>query len=367
MLPSKAPAQDSSHRITTLAALERAARVEMSGYRLAVLGGTDAEWTLRRNTAAFRAVTLVDRRREVVAAVAPRCHLLGQDLELPVLIGPAPFGDRPGDPLRVHSAVRAAGTAMVVQASLPFKKVVASRDQVAFRQVYFRGHGPTEREIGLAVDNGARGIFLTVDVRASPVHESFTRRQILHTPEPLVEALKCHVRPWRRVEMTPSDVNDISGFAWRHPEMSWADVARVRRYTSVPLILKGVLTREDALLALDHGADGVVVSNHGGRGQDRTPAAIEVLSEVVAAASGRMTVLVDGGIRSGLDTFKALALGADAVLVVRPIYWALAIQGDAGPGHVLDILRREFEDVMRAQGCASLSAVNRGHVHFEAA
>jgi isopentenyl diphosphate isomerase/L-lactate dehydrogenase-like FMN-dependent dehydrogenase len=130
----------------------------------------------------------------------------------------------------------------------------------------------------------------------------------------------------------------------------------------LPLVIKGILTAEDARLAVEHGVDGVVVSNHGGRQLDRTPAPLDVLEEVVAAVDGRLEVWVDGGVRRGLDIAIALALGARAVLVGRPILWALAAGGQAGVERALAILGEEFDIALRLLGAPTPAALGRDHV-----
>jgi isopentenyl diphosphate isomerase/L-lactate dehydrogenase-like FMN-dependent dehydrogenase len=132
--------------------------------------------------------------------------------------------------------------------------------------------------------------------------------------------------------------------------------------TSLPIVLKGILTEEDALLAVEHGVDGIVVSNHGGRQLDSVPASIEALPEIVAAVAGRCEVYLDGGIRRGTDILKALSLGARAVLVGRPILYGLAVNGAEGVAHVLEILRSELELAMVLAGCPDIKSISRSLV-----
>jgi isopentenyl diphosphate isomerase/L-lactate dehydrogenase-like FMN-dependent dehydrogenase len=142
----------------------------------------------------------------------------------------------------------------------------------------------------------------------------------------------------------------------------WDDIATIRSWSSLPLVLKGILTAEDARLAVEHGADAIVVSNHGARQLDRVAAAIDVLEEVVAAVDGRLEVWVDGGVRRGLDIAIALALGARCVLVGRSVVWALAAGGQAGVERALAILREEFEIALTLLGTPTPAALTRAHV-----
>jgi len=145
---------------------------------------------------------------------------------------------------------------------------------------------------------------------------------------------------------------------WPHDaRLTWTDLAWLRSVTSLPLVLKGIMTTRDARLACDHGVDGIIVSNHGGRSLDEGLSTGEVLPEIVAAVDGRIEVLVDGGIRRGSDVLKALALGARATLVARPIMWGLAVGGAAGALRALEILRGELESVMAHAGVVSASQV----------
>jgi isopentenyl diphosphate isomerase/L-lactate dehydrogenase-like FMN-dependent dehydrogenase len=146
------------------------------------------------------------------------------------------------------------------------------------------------------------------------------------------------------------------------PSVTWRDIERIAAATKLPVLLKGVLTREDAVLAVEHGAAGIIVSNHGGRQLDGAPATLDVLAEVVEGAAGRMEVLFDGGIRRGGDAVKALALGARAVLIGRPAVWGLAADGEAGVRHVLQLLRDEIANTLALLGCTCPDDVGRTHI-----
>jgi isopentenyl diphosphate isomerase/L-lactate dehydrogenase-like FMN-dependent dehydrogenase len=141
--------------------------------------------------------------------------------------------------------------------------------------------------------------------------------------------------------------------------LTWESISWLRSITSLPILLKGILTAEDALLAVEHGAAGIIVSNHGGRQLDSALASIEALPEIVEAVAGRCEVYVDGGIRRGTDILKALALGARAVLVGRPVLWGLAVSGAEGAYHVLELLRKELELAMALSGRPTLKSIDR--------
>lgn len=144
------------------------------------------------------------------------------------------------------------------------------------------------------------------------------------------------------------------------PNLTWDHLGFVREHApGLPILVKGILTAEDAILAVDHQVDAIVVSNHGGRQLDSCPAPLDALPEVVDAVAGRIPVLVDGGVRRGTDVLKAIALGAAAVLVGRPVVWGLAAEGEAGVASVLEILRAEFENAMALAGCRTVAEIGR--------
>jgi isopentenyl diphosphate isomerase/L-lactate dehydrogenase-like FMN-dependent dehydrogenase len=194
-----------------------------------------------------------------------------------------------------------------------------------------------------AEEAGYRAIVLTVDMPALGNRERDKRNQMTIPPPPLTRANFAG--------------NETQGHAWR--SVTWDDVTWLQTVTSLPIILKGVLSSEDALLALEYGVSAIIVSNHGGRQLDGCVTSIEVLPEIVEAVAGRCEIYVDGGIRRGTDVLKALALGARAVLVARPILWGLAVEGAQGVQGVLEILHEELERAMALTGCPTLTNINR--------
>ena len=343
-----------------IAGIEARALNVMSERHRESLSGTDDEWTLHRNVAALNAIQLRASRPRATGTPDLRTNVLGAQLGMPILAGPGPFMAFYGQAgFDVYAATSAARTAMVVNMGTPSAVVAAAGDGVRFRQLDFSGHEATQKLVGSAVESGERAIFLTVDVAGSPFRTRETHFEMRQNPVSWSELIKCHIRPILSKDRIPDyDPATDRPEGFRHPELSWNDIARIRKYVPVPLVLKGVMTAEDARLAREHGVDGVVVSNHGGRAQDRVPATIEMLPEVVDEVGGKMTVLVDSGFRSGAHVLKALALGADAVLIVRPIFWSLGAMQADGPRLVLEILRRQLSDAMAAAGCQSLADIS---------
>jgi isopentenyl diphosphate isomerase/L-lactate dehydrogenase-like FMN-dependent dehydrogenase len=211
-------------------------------------------------------------------------------------------------------------------------------------QVYVADRRGTEDLVQRATEAGYRALVLTVDAPRWGHKE---------------RAIRAHFR--LPPHLSKANFSDDAAAEARVP-LTWESLDWLRSLTSLPLILKGILTGEDAALAVKYGVDGIVVSNHGGRQLDGVAASIDVLPEIVEVVEGRCEVYLDGGIRRGTDILKALALGARAVLVGRPVLWGLAVNGATGVSHVLELLRAELELSMILAGCPALDHINRSLV-----
>lgn len=314
-------------------------------------GGSDDEATIQANAAAFGRIRLRPRMLVDVSHCDLATSVLGTPVGMPILVAPSAFhrmAHEEGECATVQGA-GAAGTLMVAatDASRSLEEIAQAASGPLWFQLYLY---PT-REIaaGLlrrAEAAGYRAVVLTVDMPALGNRERDRRNQMEIPPPPLVKANFAGI--------------STEGHAWR--PVTWDDVDWLPTVTSLPILLKGILTAEDALLALEHGVSGIVVSNHGGRQLDGVVAGIEALPEIVEAVAGRCEVYVDGGIRRGTDILKALALGARAVLVGRPVLWGLAVDGPRGVQRVLEILRDELELAMKLSGCPSLASIKRSLV-----
>ncbi|MGI9259118.1 MAG: alpha-hydroxy acid oxidase, partial [Gammaproteobacteria bacterium] len=215
----------------------------------------------------------------------------------------------------------------------------------------------TEALVGRAEDAGCPVVAVTVDLPSSN-REALVRFQRATNEE----CLACHTpgiagSVARKPMFDGLDLSAISNT--RAPQMDWAFVERLKNLTSMRVVLKGIVTHEDATLAVEHGVDGLIVSNHGGRAIDSRRATIDSLPEVVDAVDGRIPVLVDGGFRRGTDIFKALAIGADAVCIGRPYLWGLTAFGQSGVERVLEILDRELRIMMQQAGTPTLADITR--------
>lgn len=307
-------------------------------------GGAGDEWTLRENRTAWERWSLRPRFLTGTAQRDTSTVVLGEHVSFPVLVAPWAYQRmaHPDGELATARAAGEAGTIMVVSTTAfdIAADIAAAGPGPLWWQLYvFEDRSHTEETLRRVVDAGYRAVCLTVD---------FPEAGLRHR-----DARSGFVMP---IGLPGSElVYD--------PALAWDDLAWIReRIDGLPLVVKGILTGEDARLAVDAGADALIASNHGGRQLDGSPAGVTVLPEIVDAVEGRVPVLVDGGVRRGVDVLRALALGATAVLVGRPVAWGLASGGVDGVRGVLEILRREFDNAMALCGCGTVADIGREHV-----
>jgi isopentenyl diphosphate isomerase/L-lactate dehydrogenase-like FMN-dependent dehydrogenase len=309
-------------------------------------GGAGDEVTLRDNLAAFERRKLRPRVLVDVRNVSTATTVLGTEVALPILIAPLALQRmaHPDGEIATARAAAAAGTIMCLSTASttrPAEVASAAPDATRWFQVYvFQDRSETEELVREAVDNGFSALVLTVDTPYLGRRERDLRIDF-QIPEHLTV------------------VGDIFGGGF-DAALSWRDLEWLAGY-KLPVVVKGILTAEDARLACEHGAAAIVVSNHGGRQLDGVPATLDALEEVVEAVDGRVEVLLDGGVRRGTDALKALALGARAVLIGRAMVWGLAARGEEGVADVLRLLRDEVELGLELLGCASPADVTRAH------
>lgn len=336
-----------------------AARLE-AGVRGYFDGGAGDELTLRENVAAWSAWRLRPRVLVDTAAVSTATKLLGKPLASPILVAPVAF-QRLVDPEGELASARAAAAAGAVFClstlanAAPSELATMPRGRRWFQLYRFRDQGLNRALVAEAEAAGFEAIVLTVDGPPAGNRERDLRSGFRVPAEVTIPSVAAALGVERPISV-------FEAFDLMTRSATWADLAALASETSLPVLVKGVLTAEDAALAVEHGAAGVVVSNHGGRQLDRSPATAEVLAEIVDAIDSRLPVLVDGGIRRGVDVATALALGADAVLVGRPVLWGLAGGGQAGVEKVLELLRAELELALALCGCDSPIALSRSHL-----
>lgn len=328
-----------------------------------IAGGAEDEVTLRDNRAAFERIRLRPRVLVDVSKIDASTEVLGQRIEFPVLLAPVALQRLAHEDGELASARAAAdaGTIMVLStvASCSLEEVADSCDGPRWFQLYFnRDRGFTERLVKRAEKAGYSALCVTVDVPWLGRREADVRNRFQLQPGVVPKNLV------GEIDFTAENVGSLlaPSSSLVDPSLTWKDIDWVRALTSMRLVIKGILTAEDALLAVEHGAEAIIVSNHGGRQLDGVLGAVDALPEVVEAVGGRAEVLLDSGVRRGTDVMKALALGAKAVLVGRPYVWGLAVDGAAGAGRVLSLLRYETELAMALAGCPTVADIDRSRV-----
>ncbi len=307
-------------------------------------GGAGDERTLGENRRAFDRWTLRPRHLRASGTPDPSTSVLGFPISFPVLVAPWAYQRmaHPEGEVATARAAAQAGTIMVVSTTAAdlLEEIASAAGGSVWWQLYvFEDRGATAEMLHRVHEAGYGAICWTVDLPVIGFRDRDARNGF-EMP----------------IGLSTSDLT-------YDPHLTWGDLAWVREQSpGLPVLMKGILTAEDAELAVQAGVDAIVVSNHGGRQLDSVPGTLDVLPEVVAQVAGRIPVLLDGGIRRGIDILKALALGADAVLVGRPIAWGLAADGQGGVSGVLTILREEFENAMALSGCRTVAEIGRGLV-----
>lgn len=318
-------------------------------------GGSGAELTLAANRATFNRLAFRPRMLVDVSRCERGLELLGARLAAPIGVAPMAY-QRLAHPDGEVATARAAGATGLLVVVSPFasrtiEEIAASAGGPLWLQLYWlRQRGAIVDLIERAEAAGYRAIVLTVDTPVLGRRLRDMRNGFALPPGVVAANVDPSVMAGTHLARAGESAMARHAGERHDPTLSWRDLAWLRERTRLPLVLKGVLTAEDAGLAVAHGADAVVVSNHGGRQLDGAVASLEALPEVVEAVAGRFPVLLDGGVRSGADVVKALALGARAVLVGRPVLWGLVTGGAAGAQAVLELLIAELDQVLALCG-----------------
>eukprot|EP00062_Callorhinchus_milii_P000926 gi/632935505/ref/XP_007890323.1/ PREDICTED: hydroxyacid oxidase 2-like [Callorhinchus milii] len=325
-------------------------------------GGADDCESRDRNLLAFKRIYLRPRLLRDVSMVDTSTIIQGSALSFPVGIAPTGFQSLacPDGEIGSAKAAKAMNICYVTStlATYSVEEIAAvSTSACNWFQLYvFKKRVITEQLVKRVNSLGYKSLVVTVDL---PFIGKRRQDILNHFKIPTHLTLK-------NLEAFKNDLDslDKSGLCTDiiDPSFSWKDIQWLQSLTDLPIILKGILTREDAELAVRHGVQGIIVSNHGGRQLDGVHATIEVLSEVVEAVKGRIEVYMDGGIRRGTDVLKALAIGAKCVFIGRPIIWGLAYKGEEGVKDLLQILKAEFHTAMALSGCKSISEIDRSLV-----
>ncbi len=327
------------------------------------------EITLRNNRDAFNELSIFYRVLVDVSRRNLKTTLFGESLSMPILLAPTAFHKlaHPDGEIATVRAAGAAGTIMGLSSlsTTTVEEVLAAATGPVWFQLYINKDRSFTRELVARVKAaGCRALMLTVDTPEWGRRERDVRNGF-HLPEGL-----------SAINLIPSnECGEIIGqrgagmgqaFTWMlDASVTWKDVDWLRSLTDLPIILKGICRADDAEKAIEHNVNAIVVSNHGARQMDTAPATIEALPAVAAAVKGRLPILLDGGIRRGLDVFKALALGASAVQIGRPVLWGLAANGQQGVETVLNFLRQELDLTMALAGCPDLKNITRDLIGFK--
>ena len=353
-------------------------------------GGAEAEVTLRENCRAFQDITFRPRHAVVCASCDLATSVLGIDLSLPFMLAPVGYSRlmHPGGEVAAARAAGRAGTAYILStiSGYALENVRAGSTGPVFYQLYLMGgRAAAEAAIERARKAGYRALVVTIDTPVSGIRERDYRNgmkeliagNMLEKARYAAEWLR---HPswlysfWRDGGMMalpnvvvpgqgPMPLVDINA-ALAASATTWADLRWIRELWQGPIVVKGVLTGDDARRAIDEGAAAISVSNHGGRQLDSLPASVRALPEVVKAVNGQIEVWMDGGIRRGTDIVKALCLGARAVLCGRAYAYGLAAAGEAGVVRAIEILRVDLERTLRLLGCPSVRDLDRAYVNL---
>ena len=319
--------------------------------------GVDDELTLRANREGFRIFQLRPRRLVDVSKVDMRVELFGRTYASPIVISPTSSNKafHPDGEIAVSRAAKSGDHAQMLStvATTSIEDAIAARDGPVWYQLYPTSQWSVAEALAKRAERaGSPVIAITLDVLAAQNWETLARLRRTDARN----CADCHGRSLQEyVSRKPNfDGIDLTGASFNANALTWDFVKRLRDTVKTRIVLKGILAHEDARLAVEHGVDGIIVSNHGGRNEDSNRATIDILPEILDAVDGRIPVLIDSGFRRGTDIVKALALGARAVCVGRPYLWGLGAFGQPGVERVLEILRTETRAVMRQVGAPSI-------------
>ena len=330
--------------------------------------GVEDDYTLQANREAFRHYQLRPRRLVDVTQTNMRVNIFGRDWDAPIAL--APTGSHKAfheeGELAVTRAARSRQTLQILStaATTSVEDVNTARGEPVWYQLYpTSSMAVAEKLVKRAESAGCRVLVITVDIPAGRKTDTELRYRMLDARD----CKTCHAQGalgtggyfQRKPMFQGIDMTNQTLFA---PALTWNAIEKIRKMTSMKVVLKGIVTGEDGALAREAGIDGLIVSNHGGRAEENGRGTLDCLSEILDSVKGGIPVLIDGGFRRGSDVFKALALGARAICIGRPYLWGLAAFGQAGVEAVIDMLRKELMLVMQQCGTRSLSEISSSHV-----
>ncbi|KAH0455955.1 hypothetical protein IEQ34_015987 [Dendrobium chrysotoxum] len=327
--------------------------------------GADDQWTLKENREAFSRILFRPRILVDVSRIDLTTTVLGHKISMPIMLAPSAMHKmaHPEGENATARAASAAGTIMTLStlATSSFEEVSSTGPGIRFFQLYvLKDRNVVAQLVRRAERANFKALVLTADTPILGHREADVKNRFVLPPSLIL-------KNFEGLDLGKMEKTNDSGIASYFANqidrsLSWKDIKWLQTITSLPILVKGVLTQEDARLAIQNGVAGIIVSNHGARQLDYVPATITALEEVVKAVEGQVPVFLDSGIRRGTDVFKALALGASGVFVGRPVVFSLAVDGEAGVRKMLQMLRDEFELTMALSGCTSLMEITRSHV-----
>lgn len=326
-----------------------------------VAGGSGSEQTVRDNEAIFSSVKIIPRMLTGVDVPNTEIEMFGSKLNAPIFIAPMAFhklAHAEGE-LATARAAKAQGVISVTStmSTVGLEEIVPENPEFSWFQLYiFKNRNITQSLVYRAETAGYKALVVTVDVPQMGIRERDIRNQFKLPP---------HLHPANFIDFTnKSTTETVINFtaATFDPNLTWDDIAWLQTITTLPIIIKGILSPDDIKIALEYNVAGIILSNHGGRQTDSAVTALEMLPEAVNIIQGRIPVMIDGGIRRGTDIFKALSLGATAVLIGRPIIWGLASGGQSGVQNVISLLHKELALTMQCCGCKNINDITHKYV-----
>ncbi len=324
-------------------------------------GGAEDEITLRANKHSFGPIKLHQRVLRNISSVDTTVEILGQTMSMPVMIAPTAFQGLAHQDAEI-AMVKAAGTTGVIMilstlSNKSLEDVLAAASAPVWFQIYMYKEKKINEELIKRAENaGCSALVITVDLPVQGKRESNIRNRFTLPPGLAIGNFEGGEMRGLPDKPTGSGLMQYISTLFKH-DLSWQDIKWLRSITDLPLIVKGILHVDDARLALEHGVNGIIVSNHGGRQLDNCPATIDVLAEIVQVINNEIPVILDGGIRRGSDVVKALAFGASATAIGRPTFWGLAVDGKVGVETVFSILKDELANTMAFCGVQSVSSI----------
>jgi 4-hydroxymandelate oxidase len=326
-------------------------------------GGASDEITIQDNRRAYDEIKILPHVLRDVSQRDLSTTVLGQKIDFPVVIAPMAMAAlaHPDKELAIANSAKKFGIPMCLStlSTTKLEHVSATGVNSWFQLYVHKDRGMTRELVQRAEASGYQALVVTVDVPVAGYREYLVRNPLILPDNVQLETL---IEYWNQDEYPSINAYVAAQF---DPSVTWDDIEEFANQTTLPVLVKGILRADDAQEAVKRGVAGIVVSNHGGRQLDTVPATIDVLPEIAEAVDGRCELLVDGGIRRGTDIIKALALGAKAVMLGRPILWGLAVDGQAGVEDILTIIRREYDIALALSGCVSSESIPRDLVRLD--